>query len=289
MAANSVLITKLIGNAWVRGADGNLRALREGMQIPADAQIITASGSTVELQADGQPPLIIGENQNVTFTADLLNPPSPQEASIAQPAPSEIDQIIAAINSGKDPFADLEATAATLSGGSEGGSTFVRLSSIVEFTSPLGLAYPRPGSLPVEEPRLNGAQLSEDEEPGSATVTPNTGTGDDDAGKVYERGLLNGDATKTTIGSVTVSATDGIKDVTIGNATHTVSEAGHARAGQGRAGRPCEAGRSALACARHDQHLDGQHRRWRGAARQGYSGHRSIRRFLADGSADQSA
>ncbi|MEG1102796.1 MAG: retention module-containing protein, partial [Comamonas sp.] len=224
MAANTVLVTKLVGNAWVRGTDGNLTALREGMQIPADAQVITASGSTLELQADGQPPLIVGENQNVTFTADLLNPPLPQEAAIAKPAPSEIDQIIAAINSGKDPFADLDATAATLSGGSEGGSTFVRLSSILELTSPLGLAYPRPGSLPVEEPRLNGAQLSEDDEPGSATVTPSTGTGDDDAGKVYERGLLNGDATKTTNGSVTVSATDGIKDVTIGGATHTVGD-----------------------------------------------------------------
>ncbi|MEG0558630.1 MAG: retention module-containing protein, partial [Comamonas sp.] len=136
MAANTVLVTKLVGNAWVRGTDGNLTALREGMQIPADAQVITASGSTLELQADGQPPLIVGENQNVTFTADLLNPPLPQEAAIAKPAPSEIDQIIAAINSGKDPFADLDATAATLSGGSEGGSTFVRLSSILELTSP---------------------------------------------------------------------------------------------------------------------------------------------------------
>ncbi|MEX8195459.1 VCBS domain-containing protein, partial [Comamonas guangdongensis] len=57
----------------------------------------------------------------------------------------------------------------------------------------------------------------------SGQVTVNAGSGDD-AGKVYEHGLVTGDATKTTTGSVTVSATDGVKDVTIGGTTHTASD-----------------------------------------------------------------
>jgi hypothetical protein len=36
---------------------------------------VTASGSTVQLQADGQPPLMVGENQDVHLTADLIQPP----------------------------------------------------------------------------------------------------------------------------------------------------------------------------------------------------------------------
>ncbi|MEG0151388.1 MAG: VCBS domain-containing protein, partial [Comamonas sp.] len=63
----------------------------------------------------------------------------------------------------------------------------------------------------------------------SATVTPNpggggSGNGGNDDGKVYEHGLVSGDGSKTTTGSVTVSATDGIKDVSIGGTTHTVGD-----------------------------------------------------------------
>ncbi|WP_427770702.1 retention module-containing protein [Comamonas thiooxydans] len=144
MAAQTVLVTKLTGQAWMRGSDGNLTVLREGMRIPADAEIVTASGSTVQLQADGQPPLMVGENQDVHLTADLIQPPTVEEAAVASPANAQIDQIIAAINAGQDPFDELDPTAATLSGGSEGGSTFVRLSSIIEAVSPLALEYGRP-------------------------------------------------------------------------------------------------------------------------------------------------
>ncbi|NIF86678.1 hypothetical protein F3J24_24745, partial [Comamonas sp. Tr-654] len=57
----------------------------------------------------------------------------------------------------------------------------------------------------------------------SGSVSVNAGSGSD-AGKVYEHGVLVNDASKTTTGSVTVSATDGIKDVTIGGTTHTTAD-----------------------------------------------------------------
>ena len=163
MAAQTVLVTKLTGQAWIRGTDGNLTVIHEGMRIPADAKIITASGSSVELQADGQPPLIVGENQDVSLTADLLQPPQPEEAAIASPANSQIDQIIAAINAGQDPFDNIDPTAAGLTGGSEGGSTFVRLASIIETVSPLDLAYPRPGSAQTQERISSGVMVEEEQ------------------------------------------------------------------------------------------------------------------------------
>ncbi|WP_034407535.1 retention module-containing protein, partial [Comamonas thiooxydans] len=162
MAAQTVLVTKLTGQAWMRGSDGNLTVLREGMRIPADAEIVTASGSTVQLQADGQPPLMVGENQDVHLTADLIQPPTVEEAAVASPANAQIDQIIAAINAGQDPFDELDPTAATLSGGSEGGSTFVRLSSIIEAVSPLALEYGRPVPATTVLPLFSGVGVLAD-------------------------------------------------------------------------------------------------------------------------------
>ncbi|QXZ10625.1 retention module-containing protein [Comamonas sp. Y33R10-2] len=165
MAAQTILVTKLTGQAWIRGSDGNLTVIHEGMRIPADAQIVTASGSTVQLQADGQPLLIVGENQNVQLTADLVQPPLPTEAAIANPANAEIDQIIAAINNGQDPFENIDPTAAGLSGGSEGGSTFVRLASIIEAVSPIALAYPRPAGAQTQERISSGVMVDEQQAP----------------------------------------------------------------------------------------------------------------------------
>ncbi|MEG0956260.1 MAG: retention module-containing protein, partial [Citrobacter sp.] len=183
MAAQTVLVTKLTGQAWIRDTDGNLTVIHEGMRIPADAKIITASGSSVELQADGQPPLIVGENQDVSLTADLLQPPQPEEAAIASPANSQIDQIIAAINAGQDPFDNIDPTAAGLTGGSEGGSTFVRLSSIIEAVSPLDLAYPRITTPVPELPRYGG--VAEPEGAAPSELRPQAQA---DVGRVFEDG-----------------------------------------------------------------------------------------------------
>ncbi|WP_159918245.1 retention module-containing protein, partial [Pantoea sp. 18069] len=182
MAAQTVLVTQLTGQAWIRGSDGSLTALHEGMRIPADAVIVTSSGGSVQLQADGQPPLIVGENQEVLLTADLVSPPPPQEAAIAAPPATEIEQIIAAINAGQDPFDTLDPTAATLSGGSEGGSTFVRLASILENTVPLALAYGNIAPVAAELPLFSGvAEAQDDAQPPRATPQANA-----DAGAVLE-------------------------------------------------------------------------------------------------------
>ncbi|MEG0114346.1 MAG: retention module-containing protein, partial [Comamonas sp.] len=162
MATTTALVTQLTGQAWVRDADGNLTPLREGMRIPADAHVITASGSTVQLQADGQPPLTLGENQNVALNPDVFDDIPAAEAAVPATADPLVENLIAAINNGQDPLAELDPTAATLAGGGGAGSTFVRLSSVVENTSPLALAYPR-GAGEVPEDRRGGAAAVQEE------------------------------------------------------------------------------------------------------------------------------
>jgi hypothetical protein len=215
MATTTVLVAKLIGQAWVRNADGSLTALREGMRIAADADVVTASGSSVQLQADGLPPLTIGESQDVVLTQDLFTRAEPREAAVTPPSSSAADALIAAINRGQDPFDNLDPTAATLTGGSGGGGgTFVRLSSILEVTSPLDLAYPGIGHAVVEPRILGTAAVSPEATAGSAS------------GTVYEHGLIADSAAtpRTTSGMVTVSATDGIARVTLGGHVYTLAE-----------------------------------------------------------------
>ncbi|MEG0413899.1 MAG: retention module-containing protein, partial [Comamonas sp.] len=80
MASTTILVAQLTGQAWVRNADGNLTPLREGMRIPADSQVVTASGSTVQLQVDGKPPLTLGENQNLTLVPEIFEDVTVAEA-----------------------------------------------------------------------------------------------------------------------------------------------------------------------------------------------------------------
>jgi hypothetical protein len=123
MASTPVLVTQLTGQAWVRDADGNLTPLRQGMRIPADAEVVTASGSTVVLQADGQPPLVLGENQDVALSPDVFEDIPAAEAAVPTAVDPLVENLIAAINNGQDPLAELDPTAATNAGGGGGDHT----------------------------------------------------------------------------------------------------------------------------------------------------------------------
>ena len=143
-APTTVLVTHLTGQAWVKGSDGSLTPIREGMRIAADAEIVTATGANVQVQADGAPVVTIGEGQDVALTPDLVSPPHASEAAVTPPTDAAVNDVITAINAGQDPLAQLEPTAATLGGGGDGDHSFVRLSSVIELTSPLALSYPLP-------------------------------------------------------------------------------------------------------------------------------------------------
>ncbi|NYT66382.1 retention module-containing protein, partial [Alcaligenaceae bacterium] len=170
--ANAALVTQVTGQAWVRGTDGTLSPIHQGMQIPADADVVTATGASVQLQANGSGPLTIGEGRDVQLGAEVAQANvDPATAAAAAPADPDVANILAALNDGADPFADLEATAAVLTAGAggDGGSSFTRLSSVIETTNPLGLEYPRPTYTRPEEVRLGGT--------GSDTGSDEAGTG----------------------------------------------------------------------------------------------------------------
>jgi len=159
-------VTTISGSVWVRQPDGSLLALRPGATLSPDSEIITAAGASVTLAVDGAAPITIGENRSVALTDDLISP-ADAAAAVITPPPDLTDsgRLLAALEAGDDPFGILEATAAIAGepGGDDGGGSFVRLLRILEPTTPLGLAYPRPGRGEEELPRLNGVAADNNE------------------------------------------------------------------------------------------------------------------------------
>jgi hypothetical protein len=131
---DTVLVGKVAGNAWVRQADGSLLQLREGMRVPANAEVVTDSGASVQLQGDGMEPITLGENRQLQVSDDMAN--NDVDPS-AQTVPAQMDpaaaRVLAALQAGEDPFEQLDPTAAVNSGagGDDGGSSFTRLASII--------------------------------------------------------------------------------------------------------------------------------------------------------------
>ncbi|GAA0776884.1 hypothetical protein GCM10009108_11680 [Castellaniella ginsengisoli] len=172
MATDTVLISHVTGKAWMRASDGTMIALHEGMRVPVNAHILTDEGASVTLQANGVPPVIVGQNTDMLVTEDLAAAqPQPADNAVTPPADPIADQVLAALDAGQDPFAILDPTAAVLTGGGGGGAAFTRLTSVVETTSPLGLAYPRPGVETPEFIQLGGlAAAADDAVPAGPTL-----------------------------------------------------------------------------------------------------------------------
>ncbi|MGG4604805.1 retention module-containing protein [Paenalcaligenes sp. Me131] len=179
MAVDTVLVNNVSGNAWVRQADGSLLALRAGMRVPVNAEVVTDSGANVQLQADGMPPLMVGENRQFQVTNDLINDDvDPSGQAISAHVDPDVARVLAAVQAGEDPFEQLNPTAAVTSGGGDGagGSSFTRLMSVVESTSPLALAYPKPITPAGELPRMGGYGRAGDTENTGEPTTPTTPT-----------------------------------------------------------------------------------------------------------------
>ncbi|MFV0284420.1 MAG: retention module-containing protein, partial [Castellaniella sp.] len=172
MATDTVLITHVTGKAWMRTSDGTMVALHEGMRVPVNAQIVTGEGASVTLQANGVPPVIVGQNTDMLVTDDLAAAqPQPAEHAVDTLAAHVADQVLAALESGRDPFDVIDPTTAVLTGGSGGGgASFVRLSSVIETSSPLSLTYPRLGSAEAPEFVPFNGVAARDEDPAGPTI-----------------------------------------------------------------------------------------------------------------------
>ncbi|MGE8516302.1 MAG: retention module-containing protein, partial [Alcaligenes nematophilus] len=172
MALDTVLVTQVQGTAWIRTSDGSKVTMQEGMRVPVNAEIVTENGASVELQIPGSPPMTISDNREFLVSGDIAETDvDAVAAALANPDDPAITAVLAALESGQDPFAQLDPTAAVLTGGGEGGgSSFTRLVSIVETTRPLALEYPRPGVPSIENVRLGGYSGG-DEDPTLVTGT----------------------------------------------------------------------------------------------------------------------
>ncbi|WMD22996.1 retention module-containing protein [Achromobacter seleniivolatilans] len=185
--ANSspAVVNEISGRAWIRNSDGSLTELHQGSKVPAGSDIVTASGATVSLQVENGMPIVIGESREVAVNGDMGGPlADPSEAAVAPPSGTDSDRLLAALQAGRDPFDELDPTAAVVAGGGDaGGSSFVRLARILESTSPLDLAYPNPSRGDDTLPRVSGAGLTDGGAADTPAVTNNAPSALNDTGR----------------------------------------------------------------------------------------------------------
>ena len=105
--ANSspAVVTELTGRAWIRNSDGSLTELHQGSKVPAGSDVVTASGATVALQVENGMPIVIGEGRQVAMNGDVSGAlPDPTEAAVTPPKGTDSERLLAALQSGQDPF-----------------------------------------------------------------------------------------------------------------------------------------------------------------------------------------
>jgi len=161
--ATFATVIAISGRAWAREPNGTTTELRPGSIIPRDGEVITAAGASVTLAFDGAAPITIGEDRSVAL-AEVLAAPADTGEAVIRAEMTDSARLLAAIESGDDPFAIAEATAAIAGGpgGDDGGGSFVRLERISESVGALDLAYPA-GAPRTEADltRLSGAALAD--------------------------------------------------------------------------------------------------------------------------------
>ncbi|WP_017926615.1 retention module-containing protein [Thioalkalivibrio sp. HL-Eb18] len=152
-------VQTLIGTAMARDAEGNTRVLQTGDVIQAGETVEVDAGGLVELAfADGST-VTLAEGEAAVITEDLAQTTGadPTESQIGD---ATVEAIIAALERGESLDDLLEAPAAGLEGGGEGGVSFVRIARNVEEVPSVGYEFP---SNVFAEPEflLDGAGLAE--------------------------------------------------------------------------------------------------------------------------------
>ena len=135
-------VVTLIGKVIAITPDGVERVLQLGDSVRSGERIVVAEGASVGIQTGTGEVVVVGEARDLLITDDVIAAQTADKTDAAiQPLSDEANNILAALESGQDPLAGLEATAAGLdgAGGEDGGSSFVRVSRVAEGVSPLTL------------------------------------------------------------------------------------------------------------------------------------------------------
>ncbi|MBY6232792.1 retention module-containing protein, partial [Halomonas sp. DP4Y7-1] len=229
-------VVQLVGQAWARDAEGNLRALAEGDQLREGEVVITGNGARVRLeQVDGAPLVEMESNAQILLTQDVAEGSGEGEQAPVLEDP-DVARVLALLEESDGDLLDiLEAPAAGAAGGAgvEGGHDFVRLLRIVEEVTPLSFEY---GYQRVDEelPQQEGGGSDDVDEPvtltgldgpqggtGGAVGTGGAAVGFASAEQtVSESGLASGSSPATgsiVSGSFGVSAPDGLTSITVGS------------------------------------------------------------------------
>ncbi|MBN8411024.1 VCBS domain-containing protein [Halomonas litopenaei] len=229
-------VVQLVGQAWARDAEGNLRALAEGDQLREGEVVITGNGARVRLeQVDGAPLVEMESNAQILLTQDIAEGSSEGEQAPVLEDP-DVARVLALLEESDGDLLDiLEAPAAGAAGGAgvEGGHDFVRLLRIVEEVTPLSFEY---GYQRVDDelPQQEGGGSDDVDEPvtltgldgpqggtGGAVGTGGAAVGFASAEQtVSESGLATGSSPATgsiVSGSFGVSAPDGLTSITVGS------------------------------------------------------------------------
>ena len=156
-------IVVLEGEAAIKDASGQLQPIKAGDTLLEGQVIVTsATGHLTILLPNGQI-IELGADRSLLIDGDLVgtNPTDSTEAAIAQTSDSA-DQILNALNQGKDLSDELDPTAAGLNAGAgtDEGSNFVRLLRIVESVDPISFDFgtERAGFEPLPDLANNNAQ-----------------------------------------------------------------------------------------------------------------------------------
>ncbi|MFT3848316.1 MAG: retention module-containing protein [Propionivibrio sp.] len=198
MAANNIPVARVSaiqGTAFAKSEDGTMRELKVGDPVFEGEILVAPPGSQVELATEDGHLLILKENEVLTMDAEVVGDAQADASDSALlAAGDDTNRIIQAINDGGNLDALLEETAAgEAAGGSDGGSTFVRLLRITEGVDPLSYAFDTPAGTAAAENVNGGLGIpagSESDAPGAAdpnnlpVMSAGTGAVTEDVGVV---------------------------------------------------------------------------------------------------------
>jgi len=139
MAISTVINVK--GEVFAVTREGVEHRLQNGDTLQEGEVLVTAPGSSAELDMGGGKAVSVPEQQTLTVDEAVGGPVTPDAASSALESAAAAQKVIQALASG-DANALLEAAAADFAGGggADGGSSFVQLLHISEGVTPVGYA-----------------------------------------------------------------------------------------------------------------------------------------------------
>ncbi len=224
MAANTPVahVSAIQGTAFAKSEDGKMRQLKVGDPVFEGEILVAPPGSQVDLaMADGRQ-IALRDNEALTLDTEVVGDARADAADSALLAVGdEAQRIIQSINEGGNLDELLEETAAgEAAGGSDGGSTFVRLLRITEGVESAAYTFDETQSTQVGEEFVGVTDSQEVDvtAPGAPTITLLDGIdgqlniAEIDAGVLAEVGLptdaLEGDILKVDTDG------DGLPDIT---------------------------------------------------------------------------